>query len=341
MELKQLLYSWHWTMSETDDALRKRRLSEVEDSEQDSHGEERQVKQSRRLSNDALAKERTSRSAASNFIPEVVDTASFLPFHLTILRALYSNDSSTLKKNEQRKEALPPEEDGTVDDRFWELITSYLQQRGGLREMRYESDYFRGVCQEALQVMENDGQRKSADTPPLLAIMGSSHLPTHHHHALLMSANSQQSPHVSRYANPALSSSSQILAETGMTGSLGLHHRRRSFGVVARLLERKSKIAELRLVHQTTPFEPLFQEVERRRKKLRKLLDQCDLAVVKRNQSRTMELLSPVAQSKKSASANRATTDQEFNNNAEESMARLETKFRLWSLLYHDLKGSA
>jgi hypothetical protein len=329
-------------MSETDDALRKRRLSEVEDYEQDSFEEERQVKQSRRLSNDSLAKERTSASAAANFIPTPSGggpIARFLPFHLKILRALYSYDSATWNKNEQQKEVPPPppEEDGTVHDRFWELTTNYLKQRGGLREMRYESDYFRGICQEALQVMENnDGPGKSADTPPLLAIMGSSHLPIthHHHHALLMSASSQQSPHVSRYANSALS-------ETGMTGgALGLHHRRRrSFGVVARLLERKSKMAELRLVQQTTPLEPLFQEVERRRKKLRKLLDQCDRAVVKRNQSRTMELmLSPVTtHSKQSASS----TDQEFTNKAEESMARLETKFRLWSILYHDLKGSA
>jgi hypothetical protein len=252
-----------------------------------------------------LKLENDEKPTSPNFLPT---PTKFLPFHLQLLRALY-NDNGDAKSSETH-----------VEDDTWEMTSRYLQQRVTVKSMTQTANYYSGIHEEALNVLDQEPATSPAWAtsyllpPPPPPIMNST----------LLSSTSQHSPHTPRYPT-----------QTGGAGSSqhagGDSHR--SFRVVASLLGRKSRMATARLQQHTRPFRPLLTVVERRLALLDELAHQQQHTALQHQNHVALPLLSSTSSTETPVAGNVLVQE-----DMDESLARIETKRRLWSILLKDLQ---
>ena len=251
--------------------------------------------------------------ASPNFLPT---STRFLSFHLQLLRALYNNDNDN--NDESSSET-------NVEEITWEMTSRYLQQRETIKSMTQKANHCSGIHEEALHVLDQEPSMSPAWTtreilpPPPPSMMNST---------LLTSTTSQHSPHTPRYPTQT----------TGTTAG----GDNRSFRVVASLLGRKSRMTTARLQQQIKPFRPLVTAVERRLALLDQLArqqQQQQTALQHQNHHHHVPLLvlSSTSSTETPVAGNVLVQQQDM----EESLAQMETKRRLWSILLQDLKHCA
>ena len=253
--------------------------------------------------------------ASPNFLPT---PTRFLSFHLQLLRALYNNDSDDNVNNNDESSF-----ETNVDEITWEMTSRYLQQRETIKSMTQKANHCSGIHEEALRVLDQEPSMSPAWAtsdilpPPPPSIMNST---------LLSSTTSQHSPHTPRYPTQT----------TGITA--GDHN---SFRVVASLLGRKSRMATACLQQQIKPFRPLVTAVERRLALLDQLTrqqQQQQTALQHQNHHHVpLFVLSSTSSTETPVAGNVLVQQQDMD----ESLARMETKRRLWRILLQDLKHCA
>jgi hypothetical protein len=249
-------------------------------------------------------------TSSPNFLPT---PTRFLSFHLQLLRALYNNDSD----NDNYKSS-----ETNVEDVTWEMTSRYLQQRETMKSMTQKANHCSGIHEEALYVLDQEPAMSPAwatraiipPQPP--SIMNNS--------TMLTSSTSQHSPHTPRYPTQT----------TGITAGGDSHQ---SFRVVASLLGRKSRMATARLQQQIKPFRPLVTAVERRLALLDQLARQQQQQQTALKDQDHHHILSSTSSTETQVAGNILVQQQDMD----ESLARIETKRRLWSILLQDLKHCA
>jgi hypothetical protein len=254
----------------------------------------------------------------------------FYPFHLQMLRALYEDMPSDIANRESQCAQV---DDGKVDANLWQMISVYIQERDDLQMLTDEANNYRGIHEEAVRIHEeaasfaekNDNLVSASPWAAAGVAPAPNQVPsTFSFYSSQFS--SPQSTH--RYSNSILSGS-QIIQE--MPG--------RSFGVIAGLLERKFCIVNSRLKCRTKPFQPLLLAVERRLDTLGKLLRKQENILMEKDQTRAVQLLSPLDSK---SSGNQSNSESNFaSEQAEQVKARIEAKIRLWNLLLNGLKDTA
>jgi hypothetical protein len=263
-----------------------------------------------------LKLENDDKPTSPNFLPT---PTRFLSFHLQLLRALYNDNNGDDESAETK-----------VEEITWEMTTRYLQRRETVKIMTQKANHCSGIHEEALHVLEQEPATSPAWAtsdiipPPPPPIMNST----------LLTSTSQHSPHTPRYPTQTGTGSSQ----RGNGG--GDSHR--SFRVVATLLGRKSRMATARLQQQIKPFRPLVTAVEWRLALLDQLArqqQQQQTALQHQNHHHVALLVpSSTSSTETPVAGNNVLVQQQ---DMDESLARMETKRRLWSILLQDLKHCA
>jgi hypothetical protein len=268
-----------------------------------------------------------------NFIP--TPAKKFLLLHLQILRAVY--DDTDAQNDEDT-----PLEDGTVDQENWNIIQNFLKEREGIQCMFDQVQSCQGVHEEAVQFIHE--QREEIMLSASCGDWATAHAVTAP--SMLRSSSllfkTQPSPHGKV---PRFSASSSLLSAAARDDE-DVSNQSESFGLIAALLRQKYDIANDMLTEKTNPYRKLLQDVRRR------------LAIL--GELRRKEESPPPSPSKEAAGENnnnessrsdetrtpdkRLRLDDFFSRQSqdsnEESLARLDTKLRLWKLLLNDLARS-
>ena len=247
-----------------------------------------------------------SESTAPNFMPTSA-SKKFLLLHLQILRALYEDPLVDNKDEEQKKSSV---EDGAMNDEMWEKIHKFLQERDQLRAKAKKVELLQGIHEEALLFMREEREIERSMPNPWV-----NGVPNMFNSHSIYTSTSQHSPQ-SRFRT-----SSHPEPNEGVD----------CFGLMAGLLRRKYEITDAQLKETTSPFLPLLTDIENRIEKLEKLLKEEQEHSVEKEETAASELATAYPFSISEI----APPSQRLN---EESLARLETKLRLWNMLLLDLK---
>jgi hypothetical protein len=257
-----------------------------------------------------------------NFIP--TPARKFLLLHLQILRAVYDDnaDDST--------------EDGTVDKENWKIIQNFLKERAGIQSMFHQVQSCQGVHDEAVDFIQeqreermmmitSSGDWAAARVGAVPSLLRSS----------LLFKTTQPSPHVPRFS---ASSSLLSAAENDEDES----NQGEAFGLIAALLHQKYDVADDLLTEKTNPYRKLLQDVRRRvgilgelRRKVVESSSSQTAGENNNNDSEETRTTSPEKRLRLEEVLSRRSHDSN-----EESLARLDTKLRLWNLLLNDLARS-
>jgi hypothetical protein len=308
----------------------------------DAHDEDKDMHKRRRLTYHADDNALESSSALS---PSTVSSSSFLGFHLELLKTLYvekpenDNDNDILSGNctvagtlssqqQQQAETKDKWDDGPIDPSIWKMAESFLIQRSSLAQNKKEATRLQGIHQETIVFMEE----------------GESRLDFHKNNSTGVSTAEQSVSPVQQYRrlhSPILSNASQYASPTNKAKSTA---RSTSFGIVSRLLQRRSKSANRAFQKQIDPFQPLAQQTCYLVKKLQDMLKVHKDAQLAKDQAATNELLTSAIMPSQS-SQHQSTLLSGGNNNSLSSpsedercrLVQLQTKLKLWSLLAQDL----
>jgi hypothetical protein len=198
-----------------------------------------------------------------------------------------------------------------------------------------------GIHKEALHVLDQEPALSPAwatrdiipPPPPPSSSMNSTLLTG-------TTSTTQHSPHTPRYPTQQQTGSTSSLQRGGDNNNNSSHQ---SFRVVASLLGRKSQMATARLQQQIKPFRPLLTAVEQRLALLDQLArQQQQTALQHQNQHiASLVLRSSTVCSTETQVAGNVVLGVQEDDNMDESLARIETKRRLWSILLQDLKHCA
>jgi hypothetical protein len=295
-------------------------------------------------------------SSSASTIP----AASFLGFHLQLLKSLYfhktehddnkdgiissncagtsnatanANATDTLSPQQQDVEVESEKkdnkwDDGPVDPSVWNMAESFLVRRSSLAQTKQEATRLRGIHQEASLFIEQ----------------GEFRLPFHKKNAAGASTTDAAVSPIHQYRrlhSPILSHASQYDSPTNKAKSAA---RTTSFGIVSSLLQRRSKSADKAFQQQIHPFQPLLQQTRDLVQKLQEMLKVHKDAQLQKDQAITNELLtSAIMQSQPSQQSAFISGGKKspLSSPSQDECCRLmqlETKLKVWSLLAQDLR---
>jgi hypothetical protein len=283
---------------------------------------------------------------SSSLSSSTVPSTSFLGFHLELLKSLYvqkvENDNdidnpsrncavaSTLSSQQQQQvETKEKWDDSPIDPSIWKMAESFLIQRSSLAKNKQEATRLQGIHQETIVFMEE----------------GESRLAFHKKNSTGVSTtDATVSPVQQQYRrlhSPILSNVSQYASPTNRAKSTA---RSTSFGIVSRLLQRRSKSANKAYQKQIHPFQPLLQQTCQLEKKLQDMLKGHKDARLAKDQAATNELLAsaimPSQLSQHQSTVLSGVKNDSLPSTSEDErcrLVRLQTKLKLWSLLVQDL----
>jgi hypothetical protein len=283
----------------------------------------------------------SSLSLSSSTVP----STSFLGFHLELLKSLYiqnvenDNDNDNLSRNcaiagtlssqeQQQAETKEKWDDGPIDGSVWKMAESFLIQRSSLAKNKQEATRLQGIHQETIVFMDE----------------GDSRLAFHKKNSTGVSTTDASVSPVQQYRrlhSPILSNASQYASPTNKAKATA---RSTSFGIVSRLLQRRSKSANKAYQKQIHPFQPLLQQTCHLVKKLQDMLKVHKDAQLAKDQAATNELLTsaimPSQSSQHQSTALSGVKNHSLSSPSEDErcrLVRLQTKLKLWSLLTQDL----
>jgi hypothetical protein len=282
--------------------------------------------------------------SSSSLSSSTVPSTSFLGFHLELLKSLYvikpenDNDNDILSRNcavagtlssQEQKQAETKEkwDDGPIDPFIWKMAESFLIQRSSLAKNKQEATRLQGIHQETIVFMEEgelrlDFQKKNSTG--------------------VSTADASVSPvqQYRRLHSPILSNA-EYASPTSKAKSTA---RSTSFGIVSRLLQRRSKSANRAFQKQIHPFQPLMQQTCHLVKKLQDMLKVHKDAQLAKDQAATNELLTsaimPSQSSQHQSTVLSGVKNDSLSSPSEDErcrLVRLQTKLKLWNLLAQDL----
>jgi hypothetical protein len=297
----------------------------------------------RRLTYHAGENAPESSSSSSSTLP----STSFLGFHLELLKSLYiekvendnNDDNDNISRNcavagtlssqqQQQAETKEKWDDGPIDPSLWKMAESFLIQRSSLAKNKQEATRLQGIHQETVIFMEE----------------GDSRLDFHKKNSTGVSTTDASVSPVQQYRrlhSPILSNASQYASPTNKAKSTA---RSTSFGIVSRLLQRRSKSANKAYQKQIHPFQPLLQQTCYLVKRLQDMLKVHKDAQLAKDQAATNELLTsaimPSQSSQHQSTVLSGVKNDSLSSPSEDErcrLVRLQTKLKLWSLLAQDL----
>jgi hypothetical protein len=300
---------------------------------------------------DDNAPESSSPSPSPSPSSSTVPSTSFLGFHLELLKSLYvenpeiddddDDDDDIRSRNcavagtlssqqQQQAETKEKWDDGPIEMSVWKVAKSFLIQRRSLAQNKQEATRLQGIYQETIVFMQ-EGELRLAfhkKNSTGVSTADASVSPVQQYRRL----HSPILSHTSQYASPTHNKAKSTARST-------------SFGIVSRLLQRRSKSANRAFQKQIHPFQPLLHQTCHLVNKLQDMLKVHKDSQLAKDQAVTNELLTSAILPLQSSQHQSTLLSSGVKNDSLSSpsqdercrLVRLQTKLKLWSLLAQDL----